>query len=573
MAEVLPADAEQIDGRAEPLASWMRVWYWSPVLPARLLAGWEPVLAAVRRLQPVGPSDPRTAPVLEPVKETTVLDAEDLAEVAAARGPAAAAAVLAAAEDVGADGYAMVLHRLVAADPAAWTADVPAILAVLQLPELGAFYLAEAAVLADRPGALPDGALAAAVAAVFDVRRRLDETAPDPGAAAAEDRSAAEFFADQALFDLITTVWRTDTALPGDQEQAILTRLHALAAPLAHLDVPAQDAPAGGPAPTDSGGEDAALLGSDPSVRALGCLLEYAVHQARTQGEMPAGVLEAVSGALTARGDQDAVATAIGVRLPALHRYAPDFATAHQAALYGLTPSRPSPAASWLRWGPYDRQVLAALDRAELLAALRDADPATALGTAAHTAAVLLADPASLADPGLLWAELATDTGGVEAVGLLLAAIASRTPRTEGPLPPDASDRLAAAADLWRAALAAGLPPGALAGAGAFADASLGEDLWLFLMRASAEHTPTLTDADLVAERAARHPANEDALHLTAQLVTHPAGTGQNAAVRRHARALLDAATALPWDERPSGVQKLRTALVYVGDVDAATRG
>ncbi|MGQ4364257.1 hypothetical protein [Streptomyces sp. SAS_272] len=568
VAEVLPDDAEQVDGRAEPLASWLRVWDWSPVLPARLLAGWEPALAAVRRLQPAGPSDPRTAPVLKPVKATTVLDAEDLAEVAAARGPASAAAALAAAEDVGADGYAMVLHRLVAADPAAWTADVPAVLTSLQRPELGAFYLAAAAVLADRPGALPGSALAAAVTAVLDVRRRLDETAAAASAAAVENRSAAVSFADQALFDLITTVWRTGTALPGDREKTVLARLCALAAPLASLAaVPAPDTPGEVAGPAD-GRADAPLLGSDPSVRALGSLLEYAVHQARTQGEMPADVLQAVAGALAACGDQDAVATAIGVRLPALHRYAPAFTAAHRTELYGLAPDRPSPAASWLRWGAPDREVLAALERAELLAALRDARP----GAAAHTAAALLADPALLGDPATFWAELATGTGGVEATVLLLAAIASRTPRTDGPIPPDPSGRLAAAADQWRAALAAGLPPGALAGAGAFADAGLDENLWLSLMRASAEHTPALTDADLVAERAARHPDSEDALLLTAQMVTHPATTGQNAALRRHARALLDAATALPQDERPSEVQKLRRALVNAGDIDAATR-
>lgn len=44
------------------------------------------------------------------------------------------------AEAPGAGGYAMVLHRLVAAAPAAPTADVPAVLAALQMPELGAFY-------------------------------------------------------------------------------------------------------------------------------------------------------------------------------------------------------------------------------------------------------------------------------------------------------------------------------------------------------------------------------------------------------------------------------------------------
>ncbi|MGW6958793.1 hypothetical protein [Streptomyces chartreusis] len=556
LAESLPDGAEQVDGTAEPLASWLRVWDWSPVLPARLLTGWEPVLAAVRRLRPAGPSDPRTAPMLQPVKATTALDAETLGEVAAAHGPTAAAAALAAAEDAGADSYAMVLHDLVAADPAAWTADVPAVLAAFERPELGAFYLAATAVLADRPGAFPDNTLADAVAAALDLHRRLDERASDVGES--DGRSTAVYFADQALFDLLTLAWRTDTALADEQEKAALAHLHAQAAPLTD--------PADAPGPAE--GEGPALLGSDPAPRALGCLLEYAVHRARTQGEMPADVLQTVSGVLAARGDQDAVATAIGVRLPALHRYAPAFAATHRTVLYGLAPGRPSPAASWLRWGPYDHQVLAALDRTELLVALRA--PATASGAAAHTAAALLADPAFLGDPAAFWAELATGTGGVEAVGLLLAAIAARTPRTDGPLPLDATARLTAAADLWRAALAAGLPPGALAGAGDFADTGLDDDLWLSLMRASAEHTPALTDADLVAERAARHPDNEEALLLAAQLVTHRAGAGQDTALLRHARALLDAAAARPTDEHPAALRALREALVNRGDVDAA---
>ncbi|MFB6931256.1 hypothetical protein [Streptomyces chartreusis] len=305
-------------------------------------------------------------------------------------------------------------------------------------------------------------------------------------------------------------------AAPADEKDPAVSRAQQVAA----SGRAALDSLADAPGPAE--GEGPALLGSDPAPRALGCLLEYAVHRARTQGEMPADVLQTVSGVLAAHADQDAVATAIGVRLPALHRYAPAFAATHQAALYGLTPDCPSPAASWLRWGPYDHQVLAALDRTELLAALRH--PSTASGAAAHTAAALLTDPAFLGDPAAFWAELATGTGGAEAVGLLLAAIAARTPRTDGPLPPDATARLTAAADLWRTALAAGLPPGALAGAGDFAATGLDDDLWLSLMRVSAEHTPTLTDADLVAERAARHPNSEEALLLAAQLVTHPPG-------------------------------------------------
>lgn len=588
--EALPAGADRVDGLAEPLASWLRVWDWSPVLPAGVLAGWEPVLDAVRRLKPAGPPDPRTAPVLEPVKESTALNVEDLAVVAAGQGPAAAAVALAAAPDAGDGGYAMVLHRLVADDPAAWTADPSAVLAALKLPELGAFYLAAAAVHAESPRAFPGGTLAGAVTAALGLRRALDRPAPAAGQRTAADRSDGVLFADQALADLLTAVWRTDAALGAGLEQDVLTHLHALAA---ELSLPAAGRTsagqaAGAPAAPGEPGPDAGeggapagapeLLGSDPRVRALGCLLEYAAGQARAHGEMPAGVLRAVAGALPAAAGQEAVATAIGVRLPALHQLAPAFAAEHHAALYGLVPGRPSPAASWLRWGPSSPPLLAALDRAGLIGALRDAS-GLAQGAAGHTAAALLADPELLGEPAAWWAELAGAAGagddsgeGVAAVSGLLEAIAAGTPHTgaAGPLPPAGQARVRAAVVLWRAALAAGLPAGALAGAGAFAGAAVDEVVWLELMRSSAEHSPALADADLVAERAAAHPDRAEALLLAAVLVSRAPGTWREAAVRRHARALLDAAAARPADERPQAWQELRAALVNAGDVDAA---
>ncbi|MFJ3799982.1 hypothetical protein ACIPSJ_27335 [Streptomyces sp. NPDC090088] len=60
LAEVLPAGAERVDWTVELLVSWLRVWEWSPALPAPVLAG--PVLDAVNRLRLGGPPDPRTAP-------------------------------------------------------------------------------------------------------------------------------------------------------------------------------------------------------------------------------------------------------------------------------------------------------------------------------------------------------------------------------------------------------------------------------------------------------------------------------------------------------------------------------
>ncbi|MFD5516365.1 hypothetical protein [Streptomyces sp. NPDC127066] len=74
-------------------------------------------------------------------------------------------------------GDVMALHRLVVADPAVWTVEVPAVLAALELPELGALGLAADAVHADRPGAYPDGELVGAVTATHGLRRALDRLA------------------------------------------------------------------------------------------------------------------------------------------------------------------------------------------------------------------------------------------------------------------------------------------------------------------------------------------------------------------------------------------------------------
>ncbi|MER0477087.1 hypothetical protein ABR737_01710 [Streptomyces sp. Edi2] len=128
-----------------------------------------------------------------PVKYTVALEEQDLARLAAAAGPRAAAAALAGAEDAGADGYATVLHRLVEADPAAWTADVPGVLATLALPELGAFYLAATALAARHPDTFPTGPVPAALAALT-LRRSL------PASAAGQQPSTAVVFADQAVF-------------------------------------------------------------------------------------------------------------------------------------------------------------------------------------------------------------------------------------------------------------------------------------------------------------------------------------------------------------------------------------
>ncbi|MEV6426006.1 hypothetical protein [Streptomyces sp. NPDC051662] len=559
--ELLPAGGAAVDGAREPLTSWLRAWDWSPVLPARVLAGWEPLLAAVRRRRPAGPPDPRTAGA-EPAGTVTAAAWEDLAVLAAERSPSDAAAALATAAagtQAGADAYAMVLHRLVDADPARWTADVGEVLDVLDLPVLRAGYLAAAAAAAARPGAFPAGTLPRACAAALALRRTL---APQHPAPADRDRTA-ELLADQAVFDLLTHAWRTGADLAVVLPDA-LAHLRALAAGLTRPGAAptAAEAEGDGEARESSpaGAAPPGPFGPGPAARALGCLLDYAAHHARTDGQMPRDILGLLAGALSTRTDHKAVSLVVGVRLPDLYRHAPDFTVAHRADLLVLpTAGRPSPAGSWLEWGRADPRLLAALGRAGLLAALR----ARLRGASEHLAHALVTDPGFLGDPATAWALIAGGPGGAAAASRLLEDLALLPARRPGAV----FDTEVA---LWRAALAAGLPPGALAGAGRFARSDLADDVWLPLARASAEHTPTPVDASGVAERAAAHPGIPDALHLVAQLVGHPQHPWEDEDVLQCAHALLHAAAPGAAGGHRDAVEELRRALVEAGEVDAA---
>ncbi|MFJ2218177.1 hypothetical protein ACIQVO_38250 [Streptomyces sp. NPDC101062] len=507
VAELLPAAPGQLgrDSRAggagvvEPLASWLRVWAWSPVLPTPLLDGFGPLLDALRRARPGGPPDPRAAARLRPRRHTAV-ELEDLRELAAAAGPLAAATALAGAEDAGAAGYATVLQRLVAADPGAWTADVPAVLAALARPELGAFYLAAAAAAVRRPGAFPAGP-AGPVLAALDLSRALPAPA-DPHVPDAAD------CAGRAWSGLLAFVWRTGTDGLGGDLPAVLDRLRALAEPLTRPATPppapatpatgpaGQPGPPGGRPPGEEHGLPAGLLESHPAVRALDCLLNYAAARASRDGRMPGDVLDLLAAVLAARGADEPVAAVIGAHLPVLHRRATTFTAAHHAELYGLAPGRPSPAAAWLHHGPgLDPLLLAALDRRRLLAALRE-EPAGAIAfRVVH--ALLTGHDGLLGEPASAWRELAAGPGGAEAASGFLGYLALVT--LVGPAGRTAADTETV---WWTAALEAGLPPGALAGAGAFADVALPDGVWLPLARRSAAHTPAQKDADRVAPAA-----------------------------------------------------------------------
>ncbi|MEV1040534.1 hypothetical protein AB0J01_28370 [Streptomyces sp. NPDC050204] len=558
--EVLPAGADRADGTAEPLLSWLRVWDWSPVLPAHLLAGFRPLLAALRRLEPDGPADPRAGTRPAPVKAPTDIDGTDLAELTAGHGPLAAARALAAAKDAGTDTHAVLIDRLVATDPAAWTADVPAVLAALGTPALRAFYLTAAQAAAHRPGALPDRSLAHAVAAAL----QLCSPAPGTTAAGAPADERVRRFAGTALFGLLGEARRRPAgpAGLGDLLPVVLTHLHALAEPLTH----------------PAGAADGLLRPDpDPAVRALECLLDYTLTSAvRPGAAIPGDVLQLLGTILTARPARPAVSAAFGSRLLALSICVPDFTATHHGALTTLDGS-PTPAAAWLNSGPADLPLLASLDRTAVLEALRPG----AGGPVEHLAHALTADPHTLGDPAGVLTRVAAGPGGPGGVSWLLQVMAWRLDPHRGDIlfrpftltrtaaGPATASELAAVTTVWRAALTAGLPPGALAGAGYFADLALDDAVWLPLARASAEHTPPLTPA-VAARRAAAHPGDRDALLLTTLLVARPADLWGAREVLPHARALLHAAQALAGHPHTDAVMRLREALINAGEIDAA---
>ncbi|MFJ6492016.1 hypothetical protein [Streptomyces californicus] len=568
----LPDTPEPVDDTREPLATWLRVWDWSPVLPERLCTGFEPLFAALARRQPQGPPDPSTAVAPVPVRATTAVDGQDLVELAAAQGPPAAARILTTAvegaDDADTVAYADLINRLVAAAPAAWTADVSAVLAELGPLVLRVSYLAAAAAAAHRPNILPQDNLSHALHAALRLRRALPAAAPGARRAPVgpDGDRIVLLCADEAVFGLLTEAWQRPACLAEGMLPTALAHLHALAEQLTR---PAH------PPTEDTPPPEEAVAVPDPAVRALDCLLDYAESRTRTGAPMPDTVLDLLADVLSARPREKAVSAVIGPRLPALNRHAPAFAAAHRPALTGL--DGPSPAAAWLALGPADPQLLLTLDRTILLSAPRRGVG----GLVEHLAHALTTDPHHLGDPRDVLAEIAAGPDGPGTVSWLLQVLAWRLdpgwsagaagvlrfPRTA--LQPPTGTELAAVTTLWRAALAADLPPGALAGAGYFAHLPLDDDVWLPLARASAEHTPP-NSPDTAAERAATHPDSQDALVLTALLVARPADTWAAHTVLPHAHALFRDAVRADGHAHPDAVARLREALINAGELDLA---
>ncbi|MGW7244507.1 hypothetical protein [Streptomyces sp. NPDC054804] len=553
LADYAPSSADL------PPRAWMRVWDWSPVLPAPALTAWEPVLSLLRRAKPSGPADPRTAEQLVQIMSSLppAVDETQAAAIAAEHGPAAAADALAAAPDAGDWRYLKVLRALIKNDPVAWTTAPAEITARLTQPRLRAFYLYVASEQVAQRDTFPGNALAEAATVAFAVHRDTGPTANEPPATDPDDdQPSTAHLAEQAMLMLVLFALGTRTDL-GDGLPAVLDHLYALTAPLT-------SPPASPPDDNPPGTIPADFVGTDPAARALHCLLEYAQHQHGAPGDgLPTRLLNHLTAITEATGTQPRTAAALGPYLPLLHQRAQDWLLDHRSVLLHLpADGTPSAASAWLRWGLSHFPLLADLDRAELLTRLRTSTPREA---AFQVALALLDDPHFLGEPTALLTELAAADGGAAAVSRLLELLAHRADRAA------AAPVTAAVVELWRAALAADLPEGALAGAGTFALTSIDDTLWLDLTLASARHTPALRDTDHIAERSTHHPDKPAAAQLTALLVAHPStDPWRDATVRQHARTLLAAIGQRPPDPQlAQPTQELRNALITAGDIDA----
>ncbi|KUN14769.1 hypothetical protein AQJ11_44095 [Streptomyces corchorusii] len=280
----------------------------------------------------------------------------------------------------------------------------------------------------------------------FAVYRDTGPTANEPPATDPDDdQPSAAHLAEQAMLMLVLFALGTGTDL-GDGLPAVLDHLYALTAPLT-------SPPASPPDDTPPGTIPADFIGTDPAARALHCLLEHAQHQHGAPGDgLPTRLLKQLTTITEATGTQLRTAAALGPYLPLLHQRARDWLLDHRSVLLHLpADGTPSVASAWLRWGLSHFPLLVELDRAELLTRLRTSAPREA---AFQVALALLDDPHFLGDPTALLTELAAADGGAAAVSRLLELLAHRAA---------AAPATAAVVELWRAALAADLPEGALA--------------------------------------------------------------------------------------------------------------
>ncbi|MFE4263434.1 hypothetical protein [Streptomyces sp. NPDC056883] len=483
-------------------AGWSVVWSLSPVLPASVLAPWQPVVDAVTsRLGPV-PAKPLPRFQVVPYLDTLTAAGQDLAAAAASPGAPVAAALLLQRQQAGSlspDYCRIVLGQLVATDPARWAADVPAVTAALADHALQQAYLAALRTpLTADPCPLPDheATTRAVIAALWDLLCA-------PGVEA-----SVRLQTELTLCLALSEAWTSRIDL-GDISIAITGWLETAFAAWTE--------------PTDPVADPLSATHSEIGGLALDALLRYGLTFAVAPAELTAAIETLLDSILDEGTDSRALAV-IGQHLPALIQHAPLWTERHQADLFDLDKpfvpaviginSRRSIDAAGMR-------ILRRLDPLKLAAYLSrtSGDDTTHARLWPYCAALLLAKPADLGGRPEFLALLTTYDGGPAAISRLLSEAERLLPRTTTPEnAPDIEHGI----DLWRDVLALDLPnsAGHLHGAGSFTHTTaLDDSVWLELTAQTLKRTTGITNITAVARRAARRPNLETAHQVLALLV------------------------------------------------------
>ncbi|MFE5589508.1 hypothetical protein [Streptomyces sp. NPDC056549] len=475
-------------------AGWSVVWSLAPVLPASVLAPWQPVVDAVTSLIGPAPAKPLPRFQIVPYLDTLTAAGQDLAATATSQGAPVAAALLWQRQQTGSlspDYSRIVLDQLVTTDPARWAADAPAVTAALADHALQHAYLAALRTqLTAHPCPLPDheATTRALIAALWDLLG-----APGVGA-------PVRLQAQLTLCLALSEAWTRGIDL-GDISAAITGWLETTVAAWTE--------------PATSVADPLSAAHSEIGGLALDALIRYGLTFVVAPAELPVAVETLLDGILDEGTDNSALAV-IGHCLPALIQYAPGWTDRHQADLFDLDKafvpaviginSRRSIDAAGM-------QILRRLDPVKLAAYLgrTNGNDTTHAPLWPYCAALLLARPADLGGRPEFLALLGICDGGPAAISRLLGEAERLLPRTA--TPENASD-VEHGVELWRDVLTLDLPSSAghLHEAGNFAyTAALDGAVWLELTAQTLERTTDITHITAVARRAARHPGLEAA--------------------------------------------------------------
>ncbi|QXQ94862.1 hypothetical protein [Streptomyces sp. WY228] len=522
--------------------AWRIVRGFSAVLPAGVLAGWQPVLTVLQ--QQFGPAPARVEPMMKFdswVESHGGLSLDAFAALAQAQGPAAAVAELAGAavprmdsDEDGNEERAGLLGELVAKDPTLWAGEPAEVAAAAGRPVLQAAYF-NALHRAAGEGGLEEGVVAQVTEAAFAVR-------PLQGA---QDGAAR---LEMVVSNLLHRTWNA-----GESVQAEAEAVAWLSGLVEGWTVPRRD--------SDSPLTKAVY---GPGGSALLSLVVWGLRQARGGSGLPERLSAVLDPLLTGEPDDQALAV-IGFVLSQLSQADADWAAGHAGVLLTLDEAW-RPARGWLAHGRRrDHQLLAALDRSGLFDVLaRWEAPGEGEGSLDKTLNALLQEEMPLGPAAEFLAALSGREGGAQTISVMLSRLATAL---TGAGEDDREWAQRRAVELWRTVLDARLPSEALRGAGHFAFAeTFDEDTWLELTARTVAQQPDLDDSDRMVKRAARTPGSAYAQVIAAAaLDTAPAGGYRRGEIIRYAGNLFAAASG-----GAPEYEALRVALINAGAIEVA---